>query len=44
MWKIVRILVLVVIVVAVIAVLGDDELRASIRARLSGATDSLEGA
>lgn len=40
MWKIVKILVLVVLVGAVIAVLGDDELRASIKDRLSGATDS----
>ena len=41
MWKIVKILLLVVIVGAVVAVLGDDELRASIRDRLSGATRDL---
>ena len=39
MWKIVKILLLVAIVGAVIAVLGDDELRASIKNRLSGAAN-----
>lgn len=36
MWKIVKVVVLVVIAIVVIAVLGDDELRASIKDRLSG--------
>lgn len=41
MGKVIKILVLVAVVVAVVAVLGDDELRASIKERLSGAADSL---
>jgi len=42
MWKIVKILVLVLVVGAVIAVLGDDELRASIKNCCSDATDGAE--